>query len=411
MQAVHRTPEIVATPAAAGALVALLLFGGCRSDGTMVRSAVRPESRDDHVVTLDTGMHVGDLSWNRRSTKLVGVGWYQEGHQRVSVGRRLLVMTCSGRSEFVSVRHSDSSPAWSPDGRRIVFARQRGALTTEQSRLLKEPSGSTSHEEIMPVLEQSLVSDLYVMSATGADVEQLTQGKATQTFSNPRWSPDGKSIGAIAINFGSRTKGIWLGPSVCGSNGASFLPVPDPESAVGIYSLTWCSNGRRIAVIVSRVSVRPIQVKRVMYVIDIDSEQWNKVAENSNLVWGQELLWVRDSEDIVFAARDNAGLSFQAVNMNTGETREVLRANSPAGYDFYEYSWRPAGNAVAIIGYRDDENGAAADALFVEELHNHQLARLFSGGRISDVTWSPNGAVIAFVENGNRVHFISVEAR
>lgn len=67
----------------------------------------------------------------------------------------------------------DRDPAWSPDGRRIAFASNRGGAW-----------------------------DIYVMTADGSQIQRLTDGTGTNV--NPSWSPDGQQI-----VFAGRRSGGW----------------------------------------------------------------------------------------------------------------------------------------------------------------------------------------------------------
>ena len=68
---------------------------------------------------------------------------------------------------------SDRDPAWSPDGRYIAFTSERGGTW-----------------------------DIYVMSADGSRTQQLTDG--TGAYVNPSWSPDGRQLVLAA-----RHAGVW----------------------------------------------------------------------------------------------------------------------------------------------------------------------------------------------------------
>jgi Tol biopolymer transport system component len=79
--------------------------------------------------------------------------------------------------------HCNQSPAWSPDGSKIAFARQSGPIVDGLVRRF----------------------GLYVMNADGSHVRRLTQKQlpATGEDSEPQWSPDGKRILFQRVNVRS----------------------------------------------------------------------------------------------------------------------------------------------------------------------------------------------------------------
>ncbi|HLZ71967.1 MAG TPA: S9 family peptidase [Dehalococcoidia bacterium] len=83
---------------------------------------------------------------------------------------------------------SDDEPAWSPDGRRIVFV-------------------SARHEN----RDFDRVSDLFTVDVVSGAIEQLTDG--TMTVASPAWSPDGLSIAFLGYrgpDDGPRHSRLWL---------------------------------------------------------------------------------------------------------------------------------------------------------------------------------------------------------
>jgi dipeptidyl aminopeptidase/acylaminoacyl peptidase len=98
------------------------------------------------------------------------------------------VATGSAR-RLTSARTPESSPAWSPDGRRIAFAANR------------RPNPD--------LLERS---DIFVADATSGEITPITRGPRS-LFDHPAWLPDGSSIGALGhrLPAGTASRGdVWL---------------------------------------------------------------------------------------------------------------------------------------------------------------------------------------------------------
>jgi Tol biopolymer transport system component/DNA-binding winged helix-turn-helix (wHTH) protein len=92
----------------------------------------------------------------------------------------------------------DSAPVFSPDGSKVVFI--RGVLA-------------------------GVVSDLYVVSATGETLRQLTFDK-TSIFGSPTWTPDGRDIVFSSARGGQGA--LWRVPASGGT--------PQPVAGVGVIA-------------------------------------------------------------------------------------------------------------------------------------------------------------------------------
>jgi Tol biopolymer transport system component/DNA-binding winged helix-turn-helix (wHTH) protein len=146
---------------------------------------------------LHTGFSGPGLDWSPDG-RVLAFSESQEDKNRAWITLLSLADSAVHPLTSPSNQEYDSAPAFSPDGSKVVFV--RGIVA-------------------------GVVSDLYVVSATGGTPKQLTFDK-TWIFGSPTWTPDGRDI---VFSSGRGGQGaLWRVPASGGT--------PQPVAGVGVIA-------------------------------------------------------------------------------------------------------------------------------------------------------------------------------
>ncbi len=84
-------------------------------------------------------------------------------------------------------------------------------------------------------------SDIYLMSASGQNLRQLTKHPADDC--DPSWSPDGRQIAFVSARDGEEVTAIYI----MDTSGNSLRRLTNDANLIGITSTNWSPDGRHIA--------------------------------------------------------------------------------------------------------------------------------------------------------------------
>ena len=145
-------------------------------DATRIQVHVVPaDGSADPLALTDDPVQAGGPAWSPDGTRIAFTSLRDGQNPDGSRNREIYVMDPDGSDQIrlTDDPASDGSPAWSPDGARIVFHSDRAGN-----------------------------DDIYVMAADGSDVLQLTDDPEDDDF--PTWSPDGTMIAFVSARDGDR---------------------------------------------------------------------------------------------------------------------------------------------------------------------------------------------------------------
>jgi Tol biopolymer transport system component len=286
----------------------------------------------------------------------------------LGIGDRLLSLIQGKRDPF-----DVQAPAWSPDGRTIVFV-----------------SGRNGNAEV------------YAMDANGGGPRNLTQNPAKDV--RPAWSPDGRSIAYVSSR--NRQSEIYV-MNADGSGKRSLtryranddLPSWQPDMLEGP---TWSPDGRRIAFL--RPATRRYKmpgrdvIRRGyhLYVVNADgsgprnlTRKWTYPREVSQVVWSTDGRTIYFGRYLV--STDGSGARRLPYIPRTAVWSPDGRKIAFAAYPDWCFRTRPCYPSVHDI-YVMNADGSGRRKLTHNARNNAEPA------------WSPDGRKIAFrsTRNGNR---------
>jgi Tol biopolymer transport system component len=312
----------------------------------------------DRLLSLIQGkrsaLDVQAPAWSRDGRTIVFVSW-RDGNGEV------YAMDADGSGPRNLTQHpaKDVRPAWSPDGRRIAFVSRRDGN-----------------------------GEVYVMNADGSQKRNLTRDRANDDY--PTWSPDGRRIAFLRGRLHSnRVPGLgvhrWYTYHlyVMNADGSGLRRLTrNPKNLAGTYRLVWSPDGRTIYVGRYLVSADGSGARRLPYI-------------------PFTAVWSPDGRRIAFARTrgrtgsgpccDASPADIYVMNADGSGTRKLTHN---AGYNA-EPAWSPDGRKIAFRSTRDGNR-----EIYVMNANGSNQRNLTRNpAQDNRPSWSPDGRRIAFVSN------------
>ena len=255
----------------------------------------------------------------------------RDGHVNILGGLlnyEIYVMDADGGNpqNLTNDPNSDSSPSWSPDGKRIVFASNRDG----------NRDGNRENYEI------------YVMDTDGNNQQRLTDNDFYDT--HPSWSPDGERIAFI-----SRRDGHFIGEF--GLSSEIYVMDADGKNTRRLtnnrkddWAPSWSPDGERIAFAADR---KGDDVNDEIYVMDADGGNQRRLTNNR--VHDKSPSWSSDGKRIVFSSYRDGNAEIYVMDNDGGNQQKLTNnprhtnggpawfgpafAVAPAGKKFTTWGW------------------------------------------------------------------------
>lgn len=246
--------------------------------------------------------------------------------------------------------HFKQRPAWSPDGKSLVFARHRGAKIT-----------------------------LFVMAADGTNERRLTKRDEPQY--DAVFSPDGKRLVLAHVKTSPNQGDVDV--YTIQADGKELKPLVVTDGKLSHEeSPAWSPDGKSIAFSSTRDG------NQELYVIGVDGKQRKRLT-NHNAIDAHPT-WSPDGERIVFATNRWGDLELAVIDLGS---QTVTRLTTSRGLDDYP-AFSPDGKQLAFTSNREGNL-----EIYVSNADGTNPRNMTRNGAIDNFpAWAPDGR-LTFVTN------------
>ena len=321
------------------------------------------------IQSKPTPLDVQAPAWSPDGRTIVFVSWRD-------VNGEVYAMDAngSGPRNLTQNPANDVRPAWSPDGRSIAFVSSR----SPSSRCKPGPGRCWR--------DYDRQSEIYVMNADGSRKRNLTRDRASDDL--PTWSPDGRRI--AFLHGRGRGRGQLYVVNADGSGLRNLGRIAGP--ALFASQLVWSPDGRTISFGRYLVSTDGSGARKLPYIplIAVWSPDGRQIAFVNNVstgLPGPGAAGSKDDSEIYVMNADGSG---------------TRRLTHNVGYDG-EPAWSPDGRKIAfqskrrafrvVVGGRNVE----IYVMNADGSGKRNLTR--NPAQDGSPSWSPDGRRIAFVSN------------